>query len=266
MMENRADLGDITFLIRVKIDSVDRLENLMAVTDFLSIHFKTNIHVLEVRNYNNRILEKLLPNDVLVTCIEDYDPVFHQTRYLNMMAQMCRTSFLSVWDADVIVPPDQILKSVELLRKKKADFVSPYKDIALDTTELVRELYLKKKDITILEKNVKKMLPIQSPNPLVGGGIFAVKEAYINAGMENEQFYGWGGEDDERVIRWEILGYVYKRIPGMLFHLTHQRGKNSEFYSNKREEIALSELNGILSMSKQELEEYVDTWNHENPN
>ncbi|MCG2588208.1 galactosyltransferase-related protein [Rhodohalobacter sulfatireducens] len=266
MMDNRVDFKDVTFLIRIKVDSMDRIENCMMVIDFLSDHFKTNIHVLEVRNYKNRILEKLLPNDVLVTCIEDYDPVFHQTKYLNRMAQKCQTPYLSIWDADVLAPPDQMIESVELLRKQEVDFITPYKAVALDTTELLRELYLKKRDIQVLQENQNKMIPTRSPNPSVGGAFFANKETYFEAGMENERFYGWGAEDDERIIRWELLGYRYKRLDGVIYHLTHQRGKNSTFYTNKKEEIARSELYKILAMSNQELEEYVNRWNHEKPN
>lgn len=264
-MRTKIDFQDVTFLIRIKVDSMDRLENCMMVIDFLSHHFNTNIHVLEVRNYNNRILEKLLPNDVSVTSIEDYDPVFHQTKYMNRMAQTCQTPYLSILDADVLVPPGQMIESVELLRNQKVDFLTPYKAVAFDTTEILREHYLVKKDFQVLQENQNKMIPTRSPNPSVGGAFFASREAYFEAGMENESFYGWGAEDDERIIRWELLGYRYKRLEGVIYHLTHQRGKNSTFYTNKRKEIARSELYKILSMSNQELKKYVNRWNHTNP-
>ena len=48
---------------------------------------------------------------------------------------------------------------------------------------------------------------------------------YVQAGGENEHFYGWGPEDLERVKRMEILGYSVTRIKGDLYHLYHLEGK-----------------------------------------
>ncbi len=262
-MKSKKSLKDVTFLVRVKIDSMDRLENLLMVIDFLTTHFETNIHVLEVGNYNNNIIRELLPEDISVSFIEDFDPVYHQTRYLNVMAKNTKTLYLSVWDADVIVHPEQISQSVDLLRKDKFDFVSPYKGIALDTTGIIKELYFKKRDIDILIENKNKMALTRYPNLSVGGGIFAKTEAYIHAGMENEYFYGWGGEDEERILRWVILGYRFTRLEGILFHFTHKRGLNSRYYSDSREDNALLEVFRILSMSENELKNEIKSWNQQ---
>ena len=70
----------------------------------------------------------------------------------------------------------------------------------------------------------------------------ANRQTYVDAGLENENFYGWGLEDGERYYRWLNLGYKVKRIPGPLFHLSHGRGINSTFHNPdqpmaKRKEI-----------------------------
>lgn len=80
------------------------------------------------------------------------------------------------------------------------------------------------------------MIEMYSPNP-VGGGFLAKRKAYMEAGMENERFYGWGREDGERINRWKILKYRYVRVPGPLFHLTPERGLNSRFHSSKQDSI-----------------------------
>ena len=41
----------------------------------------------------------------------------------------------------------------------------------------------------------------------VGGAFLVNRVSYMEAGMENERFYGWGPEDVERVVRWDTLGY-----------------------------------------------------------
>lgn len=258
-MDNKTDLQDVTFLFRLKVDSIERLENILMVIDFISYHFDTNIYVLEAANYNNSIVRKLLPQKVSYHFVEDYDPILHQTKYINKAVENCRTPYLAVWDTDVIIDRGQIITSVEWLRQNEADFVSPYKDKALDTTRIIRELYFKTRDLRILKDNKGKMKELYAPNP-VGGGFFANRDKYVQSGIENEYFYGWGRADGERINRWKILGHRYKRVSGPLFHLTHGRGISSKFHSPRQDDIKFSEVLRIYTMSKGELEEEVKTW------
>lgn len=259
-MAPKRNLNDVTFLIPVRLDSVIRLENLIMVVDFLTTHFATRIHILEAAAYNNRLLDHLLPKEVSVEFVEDHDPVFHRTKYINQLTKQCSTPILAIWDADVIVPPGQIFESVECLREKEVHFVYPYKEKFLETSFILRELYLKTRDLNLLINNTKKMKELYLPNP-VGGGVFVNRSAYMESGMENEYFYGWGREDGDRLNRWNILGHQHKRISGPLFHLTHERGFNSDFHTKEQNQIKMSEIHRIASMSKQELEEEVKSWN-----
>lgn len=258
-MDNKTDLQDVTFLFRLRVDSIERLENILMVIDFISHHFDTNIHVLEAASYNNDIARKLLPQKVSYRFVEDYDPIFHQTKYITETVENCRTPYLAVWDTDVIIDPVQIITSVNWLRQNVADFVSPYKDKALDTTRIIRELYVKTRDIGVLQDNKEKMRELYAPNP-VGGGFIAKRAKYIQSGIENEYFYGWGRADGERINRWKILGHRYKRVSGPLFHLTHGRGISSKFHSPHQDDIKFSEVLRIYTMSNDELEEEVRTW------
>jgi hypothetical protein len=58
----------------------------------------------------------------------------------------------------------------------------------------------------------------------VGGAFIVNKQRYLKGGGENENFYGWGPEDAERLKRMEILEEPTQRIEGPLFHLHHPRG------------------------------------------
>ena len=102
-MASKTDLSDVTFLIPVRIDSIHRIENLLFVASFLKKNFKTNIHLLEASSYDNGILIKLLPRDVRVMFIEDHDPIFHRTFYINKLLEQAETPIVAVWDTDVLV-------------------------------------------------------------------------------------------------------------------------------------------------------------------
>lgn len=223
------NLMDVTFLITVRIDSIIRLENLLMTTRFLLRYFDCKIIVLEAAPYKNGFIKKMLNHRVEYYFIEDYDSVFYRTRYLNLIAEKVVTSYLCIWDADVIVAPIQIIEAVDKLRNNEYDVALPYDGRALDTTDIIRELFILNNRIDYLFKHIPKMQLLYSGLTLRGGAIFVTLEAYKNAGMENVAFYGWGSEDFERYDRWMILGYKIYITKGVLFHLTHPRGQNSKY-------------------------------------
>lgn len=256
----KTDLTDVTFLSLIKLDSIDRLENILLVTDYINKHFKTNILVLEVDAYNNGILSRLLSRNLNVSFIENYDPIFHRTHYLNKIVKMATTPIISLWDSDVMVHKKQIEDSVSFIRKNEADFVLPYSGSFLDTSMIVKELYIKRKDFNVFIENKNKMKELYGPNP-VGGALFAKQKTYIDAGMENENFYGWGNHDGERINRWNKLDYKVRRIAGPIFHLSHSRSINSVYHSNKQRELKIVELERLAMMSKSELIAEISKWN-----
>ena len=73
----------------------------------------------------------------------------------------------------------------------------------------------------IMEKTETTLLYEYLVTHSCGGAFFVNRSVYVQAGGENEHFYGWGPEDLERVKRMEILGYSVTRIKGDLYHLYH---------------------------------------------
>jgi predicted glycosyltransferase involved in capsule biosynthesis len=253
MIKATPDFTNVALTFLVKLDTIDRLENVLAVTKFLISNLESEIMVLECSPFNNGVLEKLLDQTVQYKFQEDHDPILHRTKYLNQMIRSVKTPYVAVWDTDVIMPIHQIEKAIELLQNGDADFVYPYEKQFLDTSPILRKLFLETGNIDVLEQNAKKMKEMYVPNP-VGGAFLANVKAYKESGLENEDFYGWGMEDGERYHRWENMGYKIKRVPGPLFHLSHGRGINSVFHNAdqqfyKRKEV-LSTRRNKISMSE----------------
>lgn len=236
-------LLDVTFLIPIRMDSVIRIENISASINYLLNNFNTNIIVLEAGKYCNNILRRLLPENVKYIFRKDGDPVFYRTFYLNYMTSISQTDIVAIWDADIIIPANQILKCVKKLRSHNSDIVLPYDGRFLDTTSIIRDLFIELNDVNILTNNMNKMLFIYGQG-MCGGAILVNRNKYIESGMENLDFYGWGPEDQERMIRWEKLGFRIERINGVLFHLTHPRDINGRYnsYNQKRNLIYKLEL------------------------
>lgn len=247
---------DLTIIIPVRIDSVVRLENIISVVSYLRHNLNTNIMILEASYYNNRILKKLLTSDVEYYFIEDKDPIFYRTHYLNYMAEKVQTEYLAIWDTDVIVPQNQIIDSIMHLRNGSADVAYPYDGNFLDTTKIIRYLYINSNNINVLNINKKKMIQIYGNQKMKGGAIIINSHKYKMAGMENENFYGWGPEDLERYACWKTLGYSIYMSTGCLFHLTHPRDYNGTFNSTYQELFLKLELDTIQYCSKDEIIKY----------
>lgn len=243
-MNKKIDFSDLTFIVPIRIDSIERLENILFVTKFLTKSFKTNIKVLECAPYNNGLLFKLLDKCIQYDFLEDNDPIFFRTKYINQMAKVTDTPYISIWDIDAIAPINQIVKALNLLRTQQADFVYPYEKKFLDTYFILRKIFFQDKRIEILEENINKMKEMYPPNP-VGGGFLACLKSYKEAGLENENFYGWGLEDGERLYRWENQKYRVSRIPGPMFHLYHGRGINSLFQNFDQQLCKYKEISKV---------------------
>ena len=54
------NLSNISLIFLVRLDTVERIENLFAVINFLKQNLETNFMILECAPYNNGILERLL--------------------------------------------------------------------------------------------------------------------------------------------------------------------------------------------------------------
>ena len=136
----KTDINDITFQIPIRIDSIVRLENLIMSVQSLLRSFDTHITILEASNYPNGILQKMFGNKVEYLFLEDKDPVFYRTKYLNIMTRRSQTPYIGIWDADVIIPKKQILDSIEKLRQG-IEIAYPYDGHFYDTSNVIRELY-----------------------------------------------------------------------------------------------------------------------------
>jgi len=250
------DLTDTTFIIPVRLDTIVRLENLILSVDYLQEWLQTHIVVLEAAPYNNGMIQRLLKDRITYLFIEDKDPVFHRTKYLNQMTMKVKTEFTGIWDTDVIVPHEQITDAIQHLRHHLCDIAYPYDGDFYDISDLLRNHYIVHRDLEFLKTNRGKMQLLYNVEGVIGalgGAIFANTDKYRLSGMENEAFYGWGLEDGEMYYRWLSFDLKIYRSKGCLFHLTHTRDANGRFRSKSHHGKALHDMNEIVNYSKEEL-------------
>ena len=136
---NKIDATDLTIIYPVRIDSVERLENLLHSTNFLLKHLDVNIIIVEQSYYSNGILTKLLNPNINYEFVEDFDEIFYRTRIINTQVLKIKTPYIGIWDADIITPIDQILNGLEFLRAGTFEFIIPYKNLVYDIHRIIKK-------------------------------------------------------------------------------------------------------------------------------
>jgi len=237
----KKDLKNTTFIIPIRIESEDRLRNVITICCFLLDNFDTKIIIKEV-DKTSVFKERALPQ--ISEFVEDsisnlrhvfekadpIDPTFYRMRYINEMINMCDTEVIGNYDCDVLLPVSTYIKVQDLIVNDGVDVVYPYglgiyvKKVTT-TDEMVSNFLINDSDFSYLEKQ------IVPDNAHSGHCQFFKRSSYIEAGMENENFKSWGPEDKERLHRFTTLGYNVTRVEDYVYHLEHARGQDS-YYNN----------------------------------
>ncbi|AEW21112.1 hypothetical protein BFO_0863 [Tannerella forsythia 92A2] len=249
--------SELTIVIPVRMDSKEREENLRAILPYLISYTYATILVMEV-DEEQKFFLKNTDKRIKYYFQKDTDVIFHYTRYRNELLIRSETNIVAIWDADVFLTVSQLKAGIEWV-KKGVTMCIPYDG---------RAFYLSPEDSINARKNLYRYInncEEESLIPLLGrpsvGGVFIInKQRYLQAGGENENIYGWGPEDAERVKRMEILEEPVKRGSGPLFHLYHPRGINSTFGYDERDRNNVNELIKVCRMSTEELRKYIQTW------
>jgi hypothetical protein len=160
----------------------------------------------------------------------------------------------------VLLPLSSYIDAANKIRKG-ADAVYPFTlgNFSLKTVYLdkdARNMFLKNFDIDFLDIFFSGFKSINHfGHASFGFCTFYNRKSYISGFMENENFLSWGPEDQEIAYRFEKLDFTIERVNNFIYHLEHDRtkdsGRDNPFFE-KNNEI----YDNIMSMNKNELQEY----------
>ena len=243
----RFDLTKTTFIIPLRIETEDRMRNIVTTLIYLTRNFNTKIIVKEVDKesiYEREVLpllEQALEPDMLA-CIhhifEQSDEfTFHRTKILNDMLWMVDTPVVANYDSDIILPLESYINATNMISKgwvhpdaegsKPVKVIYPYGygDYQLqchvgdnEVTNFINSGF----NFEYFNGHMRQW------DAKYGFCQFFDTEEYKKLGGENENFVAYGYEDDERHFRFNLLSSV-GRIHEYVYHLEHGRTKNSWF-------------------------------------
>jgi hypothetical protein len=250
------DLSNVTFIIPLRIDTDDRLRNIILITSFLLNKFKCKVIIKEsdeMSKFNTWALPKI--NSICDTTNlkyifeENHEDHFHRTRLLNEMVLMTETDIVVNYDTDIVLPISSYVKAKEMLDFGKYEVVYPYRfgekgerKVVLDTKvedendlncllnfPLIEE-FISNFNPETLDKSYGYAQHVNGVGWSEYGMVqFFNTQVYKNGYLENENFIAYAPEDVERHHRWNILGYTIGRVDNHAYHLEHKRTQNSWF-------------------------------------
>jgi Glycosyltransferases, probably involved in cell wall biogenesis len=171
--------------------------------------------------------------------------LFNKAHAINKGVMVSKTPYFAIVDIDCLTEKKNVDMALYLL-DKGFEVVHPFNRVIQD----------------ILDKNrFQKEYNFQNVDSRPqfrdwadGGIVFWNKRAFINIGMKNEYFIGWGGEDNEILIRANLFQLKQIRIDSTLYHLYHSRPQ-IRTENNKGQALRISEIK-----SKEDLLNEIEEW------
>ena len=243
----RFDLTKTTFIIPLRIETEDRMRNIITTLIYLSRNFDTKIIVKEVDKesvYEREVLPLL--NQALepemLECIhhvfeQSDDFTFHRTKILNDMLWMVDTPVVANYDSDILLPLESYINATNMISKgwvhPDAEGSKPVKVIyPYGFGNYQFQCHVGDNEVTNFINSGFNFEyfngHMRQWDAKYGFCQFFDTEEYKRLGGENENFVAYGYEDDERHFRFNLLSSV-GRIHEYVYHLEHGRTKNSWF-------------------------------------
>lgn len=230
----------IDFLMPCRIESEDRLKNVITSVSFLLSNFpESRVLVKEVDKHSTfkfraiPEIRKYTNTDNLIHIYEESEEdFFHKTRILNDLLVESSADIVFNHDVDMILPINSYLTSYKAISEDKCDVIYPfgcgvYQWAVNYPTEVYTQFLESKFDLNILKSSSSRS------SATIGWGQMIKRESYIESGLWNENFISWGAEDCEFYYRLAILGFKMGRIEDDIYHLEHGRTFNSHYHNPK---------------------------------
>lgn len=250
-------LDELTIIIPVYIESLDRYNNARNVLGYLNHHLSTNV-----------IIHEIIDSESKLDFLDEFDSLrikhivevrnnnnYHRTRQLNEMLNLVETAVVSNYDIDVILPIESYTKSCDMIVSGISDVVYPYGNGVYQMRVPQNFDMFRFRENYDISEMVRNTSGIIEWNAVCGHCIFINTDKYKECGAENENFVAYGPEDVERYERFQRFGYKVDRVEDYIYHFEHHR---TEFSSHMNRDFINNErlFNYIRGLSEDEVKSY----------
>lgn len=235
-------MDDLTFLMPCRIESEDRLRNVITTVSYLTYNFPQSKILVKESDSQSAFQRDALPviqnifggtpQNLTHIFEETKDKFFHKTKILNDLLIESNTSIVYNYDVDVVYPISSYQTAYNLIINNQLDVVYPYGCGVFQ--------YAVDYPVSLFESFIESKFDLRSLHPscrlqpsVMGWGQMIRRQVYIDSYMWNENFISWGAEDCEYYYRLQALGYKVGRVNDVVYHLEHSRTFNSHYHNPK---------------------------------
>lgn len=234
------DLTDCSIVVPVYIDSEERLEHVRSLHVYFDRYFQGHELIVEQT---------------------DTSP-FSTAKVSNLGASRVKTPFFCKYDVDAFIHPKALFDAFQKL-KNGASCILPYNGISFTIQNPLRKQLLQSLDVTELPFITHEEIGDFSHTDLIlkngesTGLIHHFRTAtFKELGGYNEEFLGWGYEDDEILYRFRKFTNVEYLQGYNAFHFDHPRVPGDLAQALKNQFLSLV----VKNMDPIDLRDYIATW------
>jgi hypothetical protein len=254
---------NLTFIIPSKLESEDRVRNMITILINLLSKFDATVRIKECDispKFEDTVIPQIknkfgeLPSNLFYTYENQQSEFFHKTKILNDLIEESNTEIICNYDADALLPDSSIVRAYDMIKSGISDAVYPYgcgayQKAVTYSPETFKKFINSDLDLTQLDQ----FSTISSST--IGWCQFIRRKNYVNSYMMNENFHAWGPEDCELYYRLNVLGNKVDRVNDYVYHLEHQR-TNDSWFSNPNWQKNMQLWQWIRGQNKQKLIQY----------
>lgn len=221
---NLISLRSIDLIVSYREATEERRENLYAVLAHLACTYTDyRLWLVEAADRPSFDWHRLRDPKIRHVFIHHNGP-FPKSMLYNTGVRLASSPVICFHDADSIAEPDTLRACVDaLLDGNASDALCPYWNVINVTGEL-KQRFMETPDRSIFKSIIAPELPADANEiyPNANGGVVLFRrQEYIRVGGYNALMEGWGGEDDELLMRATRLGVRWHSFFVPLIHLHH---------------------------------------------
>ena len=255
------DLSNCSIVIPVSIDSKERLEHIQFLYKYFDQHFLNHELIVVEQGDIPKVPKQ---KNVRMEFVEKGGS-FSSAAISNIGASLVSNPFFCKYDVDAFIHPKAIFDAFEMLKtKSEKSFILPYNGISLNIKNPLRYQLMQLpnfQSLPFIEKDeldgwAGENMDVKNDNSKGLIHLFRTK-VFKEFGGYNEEFFGWGYEDDEILARFEKLTKPATFLDSYnAFHFDHPRTPGDPLQAFKNQYRSLV----VKNMDIQDISEYIKTW------
>lgn len=232
-----------TFVIGYR-HNLERLNNLRRVLDWINGFGGVQVLLIEQDTHSKIKHLNLKAKHIFIKSNMPYN----RSWAFNVAMKWANSNIIVFGDSDLIMEPNQFIEGLKALQT--FEMVSPYNSV-VDLTP--QESNLPLENLIAINRPGRGETDNQKIN--ISGGISMFRrDAIQRIGGWNEEFIGWGGEDDFQTMK--VKNFLsWKELTARCFHLHHARTQPDQKWYQRNLQL----LQKVSTMDKNQLQKMISS-------